>query len=117
MVFDMDNKNEEVMPEKLEDLLKAGYKLIDVREQDEWDAGHHSEAEHIPMGTIPENIENFSTAENYIIICRSGGRSGRVCTFLEKEGINSFNLNGGMNKLSLTSEKIIDLHDNIGTVI
>ena len=51
----MDNKNEEVMPEKIEDLLKAGYKLIDVREQDEWDAGHHSEAEHIPMGTIPEN--------------------------------------------------------------
>jgi len=36
------------------------------------------------MGTIPENIENFSTAENYIIICRSGGRSGRVCSFLEK---------------------------------
>lgn len=113
----MDNKNEEVLPEKLEDLLNAGYKLIDVREQDEWDAGHHSEAKHIPMGTIPENIKNFSTAENYIIICRSGGRSGRVCSFLEKEGINSFNLNGGMNKLSLTSEKIIDLDDNIGTVI
>ena len=41
VVFDMDNKNEEVLPEKLEDLLNAGYKLIDVREQDEWDAGHH----------------------------------------------------------------------------
>ena len=116
MVFVMVN-NEEVSPENLEILLSEGYKLIDVREQDEWEAGHHTEAAHIPMGTIPERIEEFNEDDKYIIICRSGGRSGRVCSFIEKEGIQSHNLTGGMKKLSLTSEKIIDSDGNSGIVI
>ena len=62
MVFGMGN-NEEVSPENLESLLSEGFKLIDVREQDEWDAGHHTEAAHIPMGTIPERIDEFDEDE------------------------------------------------------
>ena len=116
MVFGMGN-NEEVSSENLENLLSEGFKLIDVREQDEWDAGHHIEAAHIPMGTIPERIDEFDEDEKYIIICRSGGRSGRVCTFMEKEGIQSHNLTGGMNKLSTTSEKIINSNGKNGIVI
>ena len=30
-----------VMPEDLENLIQQGYQLIDVRENDEWDAGHY----------------------------------------------------------------------------
>lgn len=116
MVFGMGN-NEEVSPENLENLLSEGFKLIDVREQDEWNAGHHIEAAHIPMGSIPERIDEFDEDEKYIIICRSGGRSGRVCTFMEKEGIQSHNLTGGMNKLSSTSKKIVNSNGKNGIVI
>jgi len=117
VVLGMGNNNEEITPENLESFLSEGYKLIDVREQDEWDAGHHSEARHIPMGTISEKVNEFETSENYIIICRSGGRSGKVCSFMGEEGIESYNLTGGMNKLSLTSEKIINSNGNNGIVI
>lgn len=117
MAFDTDNAIQEVQPENLENLLVEGYELIDVREQDEWDAGHHSGANHVPMGSLSEKINEFSKDKKYIIICRSGGRSARVCSYMEKEGYSSFNLKGGMKKLSLTSEKIFDLHGTTGTVI
>ena len=108
---------ETVASENLETYLSDGYELIDVREQDEWDAGHHPEAIHIPMGTIPQKIDDFKTSDNYIIICRSGARSGRVSSFMKNEGFDSLNLTGGMKQLFLTSEKIVDLNGNIGTVI
>ena len=116
MVFGMDDM-ETVEPENLETYLSDGYELIDVREQDEWDAGHHLEAKHIPMGMIPEKINDFKTNDNYIIICRSGARSGRVSSFMKNEGLKSLNLTGGMKQLSLTSKKIVDLNGSIGTVI
>ena len=107
VVFGIGNEIEEVQSENLENLLVEGYKLIDVREQDEWDAGHHSDATHIPMGSLPEKIIDFNEDEKYIIICR----------FMEKEGYSSFNLEGGMNKLSLTSKKIVNVDGTTGTVI
>ena len=51
MVFGMDDM-ETVAPENLETYLSDGYELIDVREQDEWDAGHHLGAKHIPLSLI-----------------------------------------------------------------
>ena len=117
MVFGIGKEIQEISPDELEDYLVKGYNLVDVREQDEWDAGHHEKAKHIPMGTIPEKINEFDKDEKYIIICRSGGRSGKVCSFMNKEGHQSFNLNGGMNKLSTTSEKIVDSNGNTGVVI
>ena len=75
MVFGSANINY-VLPENIEQHILDGYKLIDVREDDEWNAGHHSGAKHIPMSTIPENLNTFEESEKYIIICRSGHRSG-----------------------------------------
>jgi rhodanese-related sulfurtransferase len=112
----MDN-NETIAAENLESHLSDDYKLIDVREQDEWDAGHHSEAIHIPMGTIHQKIDDFKKNDNYIIICRSGARSGKVSSFMKNEGLNSFNLTGGMKELSLSSKKIVNLNGNNGIVI
>ena len=76
MVFGSANINY-VLPENIEQHILDGYKLIDVREDDEWNAGHHSGAKHIPMSTIPENLNTFEESEKYIIICRSGHRSGK----------------------------------------
>ena len=55
-----------VMPEDLENLIQQGYQLIDVRENDEWDAGHYKSATHIPMGSIVENIDKLMVGKKYI---------------------------------------------------
>ena len=57
MVFGSANTNY-VLPENIEQHILDGYKLIDVREDDEWNAGHHSGAKHIPMSTIPKNLNS-----------------------------------------------------------
>ena len=69
MVFGLDNIKS-VLSEDVESHLSDGYKLIDDREQHEWNAGHHSSADHIPMSTIPEKLDTFEENEKYIIICR-----------------------------------------------
>ena len=116
MVFGSANINY-VLPENIEQHILDGYKLIDVREDDEWNAGHHSGAKHIPMSTIPENLNTFEESEKYIIICRSGHRSGKVSGYLNSQGFDTFNLAGGMKELSLTSENVIDCSGNKGTII
>ena len=50
--IDKEETNSEIEPEDLQQKLNDGWKLVDVREDDEWMYGHHSEAEHIKMGDI-----------------------------------------------------------------
>ena len=51
MVFGLGKVNS-VLPENIDQHIDDGYKLIDVREEHEWMAGHHPDAIHIPMGQI-----------------------------------------------------------------
>ena len=46
----------EVTPEDAGGLLDAGALLLDVREHDEWDAGHAPTASHVPMREVPARI-------------------------------------------------------------
>ncbi|MPV36066.1 rhodanese-like domain-containing protein [Georgenia subflava] len=72
-----------------------GYVLLDVREQDEWDAGHAPGAVHIPMGDLPERIDDIPEGE-LLVVCRSGGRSARSVAWLNQAGFDAYNLEGGM---------------------
>ncbi|MFK7947756.1 MAG: rhodanese-like domain-containing protein [Saprospiraceae bacterium] len=75
----------------------ANFQLIDVREQHEYDLGNIG-GEHIPLGTIPSNIDKISTEKPVIMQCRSGGRSGQAVMFLEQttDLKNLHNLTGGI---------------------
>lgn len=71
--------------------------LVDVREDDEWRAGHAPNAIHVPLGTVPENLDAFpDTDEPVAVICRSGGRSGRAVQWLTHQGFDVVNVDGGM---------------------
>ena len=75
--------------------------ILDVREQDEWDAGHIPGAVHIPMGEVPARISEIPTDKTVIVQCRSGNRSGQVTDFLRGKGMNNVhNLAGGLNAWS-----------------
>lgn len=70
--------------------------LIDVREVDEVEAGHIPGTLHIPLGLLEFRMNELSKNEPYIIICRSGARSGRATQFLESQGFDVTNMVGGM---------------------
>lgn len=69
--------------------------LLDVREPDEWVAGHAPGAVHIPLGELAERLDEVPDAELYVI-CRMGGRSARATVFLNANGWDAVNVDGGM---------------------
>lgn len=70
--------------------------LIDVREDAEVAEGMIPQAEHIVMGTIPDNLDRLDKETEYIIICRSGKRSENVSRYLIENGYKATNMTGGM---------------------
>lgn len=85
--------------DELKARLDAGEKpvMIDVREDEEVAFGMIEGAIHIPMGQIPDRLADIPDDREVIFICRSGGRSSRVCEYLEAQGFgNVVNMVGGM---------------------
>ena len=70
--------------------------LLDVREPDEWDAGHAPGAVHIPLGELPGRVGELPPDRTIAITCRSGGRSSRATAYLRSLGLDAVNLEGGM---------------------
>jgi rhodanese-related sulfurtransferase len=76
--------------------IAGGALLLDVREADEWTAGHAPEALHIPMGEVTEARDELPTDRTILAICRSGARSARVTAALTSWGFEAANVAGGM---------------------
>ncbi len=67
---------------------------IDVRESDEWEAGHAENVVWNPMSAF--DINSLPTDKALIFICRSGTRSGQVANAVTGHFENVFNMTGGM---------------------
>ena len=77
--------------------VQATAYLLDVREPDEWTAGHAPGAHHLPMMEVPARIAEIPGDTEVVVVCRSGGRSGNVVAFLAGRGWDNVrNLDGGM---------------------
>jgi rhodanese-related sulfurtransferase len=76
--------------------LPPGVVLLDVREQEEWDAGHAPQAVHIPMSELAGRLGEVSNDGEVYVVCRSGGRSARVTAYLNQNGWDAQNVDGGM---------------------
>ena len=85
----------EVSVAELEVALAAGARVIDVRETDEYEAGHVPGAVHIALSTVPEHIGVFQGAPVPYVICKGGGRSMNACRFLAEQGVEAINVAGG----------------------
>ncbi len=72
-------------------------RVIDVRQMQEIAMGTVPSAEPLPLHTLPARINELSTDEKLVIICRSGARSAQACMYLQQQGFsNVYNLRGGM---------------------
>lgn len=86
----------EIHVSELAPLVAAGARVIDVRETDEYIAGHVPGAISIPLSTLPDCVDEFRSEGDVYIICHSGGRSMRACQYLADFDItNLVNIAGG----------------------
>lgn len=88
----------EITPKEVEQRLNEGKSLdiIDVRETEEVEAGKIPGAINIPLGLVEFRKQDLDKSKEYIMVCRSGGRSGRATEYLESQGYNVINMAGGM---------------------
>ena len=70
--------------------------IIDVREVDEVKVGKIPGAINIPLGLLEFRMHELDKSKEYLVVCRSGGRSGRACQFLSSYGYKVINMSGGM---------------------
>ncbi|CAN5439743.1 hypothetical protein BH10ACT8_BH10ACT8_09760 [soil metagenome] len=77
--------------------IEAGALLLDVREDEEWAAGHAPQAVHIPMSSLTGRTAEIPTDRTVICVCHVGGRSAVVTDALNRAGWQAVNLTGGMN--------------------
>lgn len=71
--------------------------VIDVREKEEYEAGHIPGSLSVPLSLFPDILKTLDKNQDYYVVCRSGGRSFLGCRYLKKMGFNARNLTGGMN--------------------
>lgn len=72
--------------------------FIDVREPDEYAAGHVPGIKNLPLSVLSEDTADFSKDAEIIIICRSGNRSMQAAEKLQGYGFSKLvNVQGGMN--------------------
>ena len=97
-----------MQPEDLPaEVPSANSALLDVREQEEWDAGHAPGAVHIPMAEIPQRLDDVPEADQVFVICRSGGRSSKVTAYLNANGWDAVNVERGMNGWSAGGRPVV----------
>lgn len=77
---------------------KENITILDVREVDEFQAGHIEGALNAPLSTLENGYEQLDSSKRYYVICQGGMRSERACQFLEAKGFDVVNVEGGMNQ-------------------
>ena len=86
----------DVSPAEAVELVNGGAILLDVREQDEWDAGHAPQATHLAMSELNARVGELPQDARLVCVCHLGGRSSMVADALNRSGWQAMNLTGGM---------------------
>lgn len=72
--------------------------ILDVREPEEWAAGHIEGALHLPMDQVTTRLDEVDRERPVVAVCRSGRRSDEVAKYLSSQGIAAENMPGGLEQ-------------------
>ena len=96
---------------------RTEFHLLDVREDDEWAAGHIDGAQHIRLGELSARLGELPKERTIVAVCRSGGRSEAAVRGLRKLGYAAENLEGGVNAWDRAKLPLVDKSGGRGRVI
>ena len=88
--------SEAVDPPRAAELIEAGdVDVLDVREPDEFAAGHIGAARNVPLGSLSEQASTLDTARPLLVHCQTGPRQTMAAAALEAAGYDVRLLTGG----------------------
>jgi rhodanese-related sulfurtransferase len=85
----------EIDVDELQGHHAGGATVVDVREPHEYEEAHVPGAVLVPLGEVPDRIDELRGPGPLYLICRTGARSYRAAEFLETQGIEAINVAGG----------------------
>jgi rhodanese-related sulfurtransferase len=89
----------EVSVAQAANLRSNGAFMLDVREQSEWNELHVPDSTLIPLGTLPQRMNEVPKDQEVVIICRSGNRSAQARDLLLQAGYeNVTSVAGGIRE-------------------
>jgi len=87
----------EVGVERLKELLEQGdVQLVDVRQDDEHEAGHLPGDRHLELAQVAASAHSFDRERPLVFYCRSGQRSAMPAEAFREAGYEAYNLDGGI---------------------
>jgi len=109
-------RSRDVDPKEAAGLQDQGAVLLDVREDDEWTAGHAPGALHVPLAEVGGAVARFD-GRQILTVCRGGNRSAQAATALVKAGIDVRNVAGGMSAWAAAGLAVVRGDGSPGSVV
>lgn len=107
----------QVEPSEAATLAAGGAVILDVREVDEWTAGHVADSLFVPMSEVQARQGELPHDRRIVAVCRVGGRSAAVVEALNAWGFDSVNLEGGLRAWEASGLPLVTDHGTPGTVV
>lgn len=107
--FFVDNSHREVDATQVAAAVAdKSHTVVDVREREEWDAGHIAEAMHIPLGDLAKRARHLPADKPVYTVCRSGSRSIVAIDILDASGrTGAKSLAGGLISWARANKPIV----------
>ena len=87
----------DITPEQAEALVREqDAQLIDVREDQEWDAGRIGGARHVVLGEVAAQAATIDQERPVVFYCRVGARSAMAADAFRRGGYDAYSLAGGL---------------------
>jgi rhodanese-related sulfurtransferase len=91
-----------IEPSEVHAMMENGTKfvLLDCREPWEYQTAHIDGAELIPMGEIPQRLNEIPRDQPIVVYCHAGVRSLNAASWLKRQGVNALSMSGGIDQWS-----------------
>ncbi len=97
----------EIHVDQLAEAVRTGATIVDVREPQEYVAGHVPGAELVPMGQLPSRVGELDRSAPVYVICASGNRSGAMTDFLRHAGFEAYSVAGGTSAWTAAGRPVV----------
>lgn len=100
-----------------EQAVADGAVLLDVREPEEWRAGHAPQARHLVLSQLEDHLAELPIDQQIVTVCRSGRRSAMAASLLTRHGYTAINLTGGMHSWAAAGMPVVTSGNKTGLII
>lgn len=92
----------------LEEEIRNGAEVLDVRKQNEWNVSHVKDASFMPLADFPDSLTSLDKNKSYVVHCGGGYRSMTAISIMKSHGFeNLVNVYGGFGAMQNAGLKIV----------